>query len=544
MASRAQPNFLTRARWSLARAIAPGGTKAVQKKQGFQLVWPDYRLGSPQWHTINFEDFCYYGLELNAVVASAVMYKQRAIAAAPLRAYQGDPLSAMMAPVEHPLQRLAARPNSVQTGIELCQLLTCYYNIAGNAYCVVDRKGQQIKGLYSVRPDRVYIVPEERGGITFWYQPEGVSASDTRSMVPILMEDMLHLKMPNPRDPLEGFGYGLSPLRPAGRSIDVHNEVTDYLKLFFEHAGVPPGQIVFEELVGEDYLESVKERWMEKHGGVTHWPEPAVFEAGGKYEPVALPFDKMGFAEIDQRTETLILGPLGVPPILTGMRSGLERSTFSNYEEARKACWEDTLEPELTQFGGEFVRVRMGDAWLGFDLSSVPALVERNRMRAETFEKLYAQGMAYPIDQAAQIAGLPAPVFSRRQEESTPAGQTTAEEEGEPKPAEAEGGGKPAEEAAPEPEKALVSLWTADSIAAYQRIQAVLEDERKAALKAGRTIDWKAVGQQWETVALMQPHGGELGRMLVSLADGAYNNLWTADQMRKRLRYAVGEKVA
>jgi HK97 family phage portal protein len=521
--------LLDRARLSLAKKLVPMRKQAGRGRASFELAWPKYYLGNPQWQSIDYGSYTYHGYEINAVVFSAIAYKQRSIAGAPLTAFQGDPLDAVIAPIDHPLQRLADRPNPVQTGIELVQLLDCHYNIAGNAFCVIAREGQTVKGLYALRPDRVFIVPQDKGTVTYWYQPDGVQAYDIQNYIPILADDMIHLKVPNPRDPLEGFGYGVSPLTSAGRSIDVHNDVTAYLKLFFEHAAVPPGQITFDTPQSQDALENAKEAWMEKHGGYEAWPEPAVFDAGGKYEPISMPFKDMAFEGIDTRNETLVLATLGVPPILIGVRSGLEHATYSNYREARQAFCEDTLVPELMQFGGEFQRVRDGDAWLGFDFSSVPSLIERNMTRAQTFDVLYAQGMgAYPSDQAAQIAGLPAPQWPEKEEPPTPAptGETIAEEQGEEVPE----------------KMTLLPLWTEDTIAVRQRVLAIIDDEARAALKAGRSLDWRAIKRQWEDLTLALAYGGEWGRMLVAMADFAYNEVLTADQVRIRLQHAWGER--
>ena len=83
---------------------------------------------------------------------------------------------------------------------------------------------------------------DERGIMGYLYIPEGKSH---REGIPMLAKDVGHVKLPNPGDPLEGLGYGLSPISPLARSADVDNMITSFLKLFFERGAIVPGLLKF-----------------------------------------------------------------------------------------------------------------------------------------------------------------------------------------------------------------------------------------------------------------------------------------------------------
>jgi hypothetical protein len=88
----------------------------------------------------------------------------------------------------------------------------------------------------------------------------------------------------------------------------------------------------------------------------------------------------MGFEILDARSEARICMILRTPPILVGAKVGLDRSTFSNYGEARRSYWQDTLSPLFRRVRDELqsdLAPEFGDdVELRWDMSQVPALQE------------------------------------------------------------------------------------------------------------------------------------------------------------------------
>lgn len=357
------------------------------------FIWPSYEDGQPQWQLIDYQAYVNEGFNLNSLIYSAIMYKARSLVSAPLRAYTGEQDDPEPLPPGAPLAKLIQRPNPHQSQVELRQQQTAYLNIDGNNYVYLDRSGASgpPKALYNLRPDRVMIVPGERDGqstiLGYVYVPDGKSAyvnanRATRERMRnegealfIVPQDVMHTKLPNPLDPLEGMGYGLSPISPMARSADVDNSITHFLKLFFDHGVMVPGMVSIDDPITDEISAGIRERWKEIYGGYYRWAEEVgVLGRGARYQRIGLSFDEMGFDAQDQRNETRILGPFGVPPILIGSRVGLERSTFSNYEEARKAFWEDTMVPESRLFETDYqYYLNDGGAFVAFDYTQVPA---------------------------------------------------------------------------------------------------------------------------------------------------------------------------
>jgi hypothetical protein len=105
---------------------------------------------------------------------------------------------------------------------------------------------------------------------------------------------------------------------------------------------------------------------------------------------------------------------MGINPMVLGLGSGLERSTYSNYERAQQAAWEDGMVPLLRTLADaitadllpEYPETQEGD-FVQYDLETVRALADDLAAEAERAERLYKAGI---IDraEAKRIAGLEA----------------------------------------------------------------------------------------------------------------------------------------
>jgi len=378
----------------------PSNADYLESKE-LPFAWPDLSKEEPLWHIADLSTCYQEGFNTNSLIYSAIMYKVRATITAPLRAYSGTEDDAVKLGPEDPLTQRLRNPNPRQSWTEFHSRNVVFLNIAGNVYIYIDPVSGE---MYSLNPDRMYIIPnaDEIADLKgFLYVEEG---KPVEAGIPILPADMLHIKLPNPADPLEGMGYGLSPISAAAQSTDVDNMVTKFLNLFFKKGGMLTGVLQFEVPLKDDVVDTILERWEKKYGGFENW-KVGVLDRGAKYNRVGLTFEEMGFGEIDARSETRILGPFGIAPILIGAKIGLERSTYSNYEAARQAVWEDTLVPELELFQIEYqTRFNEPGRFVKFDYSGVPAL-QRALPRQISAAFTLVQ-MRVPPNQALRAVGL------------------------------------------------------------------------------------------------------------------------------------------
>src|SRR5690606_4074011 len=225
--------------------------------------------------------------------------------------------------------------------------------------------------------------------------------------VPILPENMMHVKLPNPADPLQGLGFGLSPLQPMAQSGDVDNSITKFLKMFFQHGAMPTGALKLKDMtLDDDSIAEIKEKWMEIYGGSDNWTDIAVLDMTMEYERIGMTFRDMDFTTIDNRNESRILLPFGVPAELLPIRLGLEGSTFANKEEARRWFWEDTMMYEMDLFLDVYKAYLSTDdgAFPFWDTSKVYALKKDISKLVTAAKELWSMGV--PAKIAYQTVGL------------------------------------------------------------------------------------------------------------------------------------------
>lgn len=403
------PTLIDRARLALtvfSRGM-PMGRIMETKQAKSPYIWPVWKNDQPQWILSDFDSYVRDGFDRNSIIYSAVMYKARAMAVAPLRAYGGDPEQPELLPPAHPLAQLVARPNTAMSWTEFQMLNEVYLNIAGEVfvYLARPRGGGLPEALYTLRPDRVYLIPQKGKVIGWLYVPEGQPFD---AGLPMLSQDVMTVKFPNPLDPYEGLGRGLSPLAPLAQSADIDNKVTEYLKVFFNNSAVPQGILKFNLPLDDTEMARIRARWKEIYGGVENWGEVGVLDNSGEYQRLGMNFAEMNFDYLDQRNEVRIAGPLGVPVTLLGTRSGLSAATYNNKQSDRRMFWEDTMVPELKLYEDEYRYFLQGgdDTFVAFDLAGVPALQQDKPLLITAAAQLFGMGM--PANMALQTVGLQA----------------------------------------------------------------------------------------------------------------------------------------
>lgn len=386
-----QPSFLQRA--AIALNVFRSGYPRAIKQSPF--IWPAMRQGVPQWQITDFNSYITDGFQRNSLIYEAIMYKVRSTWYTPLRAYSGDIDHPEVLPLNHPLAALTHRPNKYQSGAQFMGSNTVYLNISGNSYVMLDRPkvGALPTAMYPLRPDRVWIIPDEARSLKgYLYVPEGRSPRDG---VPILPEDMIHVRLPNPGDPLEGMGYGLSPFAAMSQSADVDNAITAYLKMFFQKGTAMNVYLKFDVPMDDATISQVKHRFQEIYGGYEKWSDVGVIDQGGEIKSFGSSFKEMAFQNLDYRNESRITGPFGVPLTVLNTLAGMSGATYSNKETDRRIFWEDTMIPELGLHEADYqLALSAADgAFVAFDTRQIPALKKDKAALSSAFVSLVNVGV-------------------------------------------------------------------------------------------------------------------------------------------------------
>src|SRR5262249_8105017 len=154
------------------------------------------------------------GVLRNAIVYRCVRMIAEGAASVPFLLYDG---AAELS--DHPLLALLTNPNPEEDGAQFFARWYGFLQCAGNAYLEAATAPGEVRALYTLRPDRVTVVPGPRGWpIAYDYTVDGRTTRFARDaetgFLPVLHATLFH--------PLDDY-YGLSPTEAAATAIDVHN---------------------------------------------------------------------------------------------------------------------------------------------------------------------------------------------------------------------------------------------------------------------------------------------------------------------------------
>jgi HK97 family phage portal protein len=225
--------------------------------------------------------------------------------------------------------------------------------------------------------------------------PSASVRNQQTDIIPIRRGDIMHVKMPNPLDAY----FGQPPLRPAARAVSLDNAATDFVDTLLRNYAVPGVVIKTAQETTAAIADRLKWQWKKAFSG-SRRGEPAVLQTGMDVQVLGMNLRDLEFPDLRAYSESRICAALGVPPVLVGAKVGLDRSTFTNYAEARKQLWEDAIfslqrrfaEPVATQLLPEFTGVGRQRVHLRWDNSGVLALQEAESAKWDRATNALARG--------------------------------------------------------------------------------------------------------------------------------------------------------
>jgi HK97 family phage portal protein len=322
-----------------------------------------HTAGRPQWTPKNYAALAREGFAGNVIGYRAVRMVAEAAASIPLLLYVDGKETTV-----HPLLKLLQRPNAGQTGRELLEHLFAFLMVAGNAYAELVTLDDTPRELFSLRPDRMMVVPSKAG----W--PEAYEYSVGGQSVRLPRESILHVKMFNPGDD----HYGLSPLEAAARSIDTHNAASAWNKAMLDNAARPSGALVFASGDGTlttEQFDRLKAELEGTYQGAANSGRPMILEGGLDWKEMGFSPKDMDFIEAKNMAAREVALAFGVPPMLLGIPGD---NTYANFAEANRNFWRQSVVPLANRMADAIAMLLQpfepGELKLVPDLDQVEAL--------------------------------------------------------------------------------------------------------------------------------------------------------------------------
>lgn len=264
----------------------------------------------------------------------------------------------------------------------------------GNAYWIKVRSGDALTGnvieLWPVSPTLIkpFTELDERGRAKDWISYYKLQVTPGR-FEPVPKENVIHFRLGlDPKD----LRYGLSPLKRLIRQITSDGEADEYSNALLRNYAIPglvviPGQ--GEELdreTAERISTSMSEKFSGRNRGKT-----AVISRHGDIKQFGFTPKDLDISSMHRIPEERIAAVIGVPAILAGLGSGLDRGTYNNARELREFFTEQKLVPEWRSNAARLNASLTRDfhsnpaVTVEFDISNVRALQEDE---GEKYERL------------------------------------------------------------------------------------------------------------------------------------------------------------
>jgi len=263
--------------------------------------------------------------------------------------------------------------------------MVTHLDLAGNSYWGKVRDGRGVPlELWTYSPDYIQVVPGQSDLIAHYIHTQTGNKY-------IEYQDMCHFAYIDP----SSMYYGMSPLKAAGKAVDVDNSAQDWQKISMQNRGVPEGVFSFDgNLTAEQYKEARKQV-REQHAQLGQARAPWVLSKA-TYTQLSQNAIEMDFMATRDFTKEEICSVYGVPSSLIAKMGDVN---LANAETARRAFWQDTLQPLLEQIEGTLnscLASEFGpDVEIYFDTSNVAALQQSQKEKLENAKFLWSMGVPF-----------------------------------------------------------------------------------------------------------------------------------------------------
>ena len=300
----------------------------------------------------------------------------------------------------HPLNLLIRRPNEVMTEYEMWELATIQMAVVGRSVWWKERDNAgRVIALWPLRPDRVgpiYSDSDEKGkrvlkGWSYQSPRDGLYLQLARS-------DCWATNFPDPDGESGGIVEGLGPVSILSLQMKADNKATEFVGAMVENYG-QPGVVLKLKRQVRDEAEArlIKAKFRHDYSG-TRQGLPALLDGEAEIQTLGFSLRDLEFPALRENAETRICSAFGVPPILVGLKAGLDAATYSNYAQAERGFTNRTLANYWRRFATQFtldVAAEFGeDVICEFDTSKVLALVAQRLEAVEPIRVAWTSGAA------------------------------------------------------------------------------------------------------------------------------------------------------
>lgn len=293
------------------------------------------------------------------------------------------------------------RPNDFYTGRFFRETCQQHLDLVGETIFVLVSIGGIVFEMWPVRPDRMEPVKDPDKFISGWIYT-GVNGEK----VPLAVEDVIQIKLPNPADPYRGLG----PVQTVLADMDAARYSAEWNRNFFINGAQPGGVIKVDYRMGDDEFNDFLTRWRQQHQGVANAHRVALLE-NADWVDTKFTMQDMQFAELRNLPRELIREAFAFPKPMLGTVDDVNRA---NAEAGKEIMAEGLTIPRLDRWKdtvNTFVLPRFanGKALMADYEDPTPVNHEAEDRERDSKWKAALNGInaGYHPDDVAEAAGLP-----------------------------------------------------------------------------------------------------------------------------------------
>ena len=249
----------------------------------------------------------------------------------------------------HAIVDLWEKPNPFYSGRFFRETVQQHLDLVGEGVIVLNTVklgGKEVPiEMWPVRPDRIKIIRDPGKFITGYMY----CAADGEE-VPLLREQVIHIKLPNPKDPYRGMG----PVQSALTDVDASRYSAEWNKNFFINGARPNGMIKIDYRMNDNELQDFLNRWREQHQGVSNAHRVGILE-NAEWVDTNFSMTDMQFVEMRNLSRELIREAFAYPKPMLGAVDDVNRANgkvgeviFGRWQVLpRCARWKDVMNTQL-----------------------------------------------------------------------------------------------------------------------------------------------------------------------------------------------------
>lgn len=346
--------------------------KATDNKQNIYTTIAQMKATAPRYTDVKYKTIATEGYKRNWIISRCILEIIRAAIQLDWVVKKYNAKGEAEEIKNHPVQQLIEKPNPLYGEAEFIKRAIAFYYIGGEAPLVKISAGNEVKELYTYRPDKISF--KSTGDVENPYQEIKYNASQMKSIEP---ENFMLWKNFDPVDEWDGLGHGMSATEPVLKNGDLLNEMINWNVSLLQNGGNLSGVFSTEANVNlsDKQYDRAKAELKNNHQGTKNVGKFLLLEGGAKFQPTSNSPKDMDWSNGKEGTMKDICIGLGVDPIIIGFN---ESASYNNKNEAEKGLYTKVVIPlmrELADQLGPFLGLQNGE-YLDVDFSKVPVLQE------------------------------------------------------------------------------------------------------------------------------------------------------------------------